>query len=130
MFPEVDSLPDAEVAATVANGDGDRVLGQDRPDMRRHVVGAFVVVAENRVAVGDESSEEPFEVATDFRRGVLAEDQRGACVMKENVAQAARDARFGDSLLDARRDVDGPAPSSLDRADFGVIHLIVAYKSK
>ena len=130
MFPEVDSLPDAEVATTVANGDGDRVLGEDRPEMRRHVVGAFVVVAENRVAVGDESREESFEVAADFGRGVFAEDQRGAGVMDENVAQAARDARIGDALLDARRDVDGPAPSGLDRADFGVIHLVVAYKSK
>jgi hypothetical protein len=30
MFPDVDPLPGSEVAATVGDGDGERVLGEDR----------------------------------------------------------------------------------------------------
>ena len=57
MFPKIESLPDAEVAARFADGDGDRVLGQDRPDVCGHVVGAFVVVAKERIAVGNQARE-------------------------------------------------------------------------
>ena len=94
VLPEVDPLPGPEVAPSVGDGDGDRGLCQDAADVGGHVVRAFVGVVEKRVAVGDESGEEPLQVAADVRGRVLADDQRGARVVDEHGTQAAGDPRI------------------------------------
>jgi hypothetical protein len=47
--------------------------------------------------------------------GVFADDQRGAGVVHEHCAQAARDFRVAHALGDIFRDVDDRATTRLDR---------------
>jgi hypothetical protein len=56
--------------------------------MRGHVVRAFVVVHELGVAVRGEAGKERLQVLAHRRRGVLAQDQGGAGVLQEHVAEA------------------------------------------
>ena len=73
--------------------------------MRRHVVGAFEIVHEVGIAVSDQSRGEDLEVAADGRIGILADDQRRARVLQEDVAQASFDSRPADDLLDGPGDL-------------------------
>jgi hypothetical protein len=59
--------------------------------VRRHVVGPFGVVLEQRVAVRDQPRQEPLEVAAHGRVGVFRDEQRGAGVVHEDVRQAGAD---------------------------------------
>ena len=54
--------------------------------MGRHVVGAFAVVPERRIAVGHQIGCELFQIVANGRIGVLADDQRRARVMDEQEA--------------------------------------------
>ena len=56
--------------------------------MCRHVIGAFAIVPERWITVGHEGGGELFEVVADGWIGVLANDQGGARVVDEHVAQA------------------------------------------
>ena len=47
--------------------------------MRWHVVGAFEIVHELRIAVGYQTGGEDLEIAANGRVGILAEDQRALC---------------------------------------------------
>ena len=68
--------------------------------MRRHVVGAFEVVDERRIAVGDQSCGKQLQIAPNGRIGVLADNQRRTRVQQEDVAEPAADPRPSDGLLD------------------------------
>ena len=56
--------------------------------MGRHIVGAFAVVLERGIAVGRQFRGEVFQIAADGWIGVLADDQRCAGVMDEQMAEA------------------------------------------
>ena len=86
MLPEIDPLPGAEGERAAGHGEGEVGIGQDRAHVRRHVVGPFVGVLEQAVAIGDEARHEGLEIAAHGRVGVLAQDQRGARVVTEDVA--------------------------------------------
>lgn len=60
--------------------------------MRSHVIGPFIHVREHRVAIRYETHHEGLEIGTHCRVGVLAEDQRRAGVMDEDVADPGLDA--------------------------------------
>lgn len=63
MLPEENALPGSEVTVAAFDRDRQRREGQDRPDMGRHVVWAFGIMDERRIAVADESRGELLEVA-------------------------------------------------------------------
>ncbi len=90
--------------------------------MRRHIVGAFEIVHEGGIAVGDESRGERFEVAADGRVGVLTDDQRRAGVLHEDVAQASYDFRPADDLLDGPGDLVGRTASSIECQTLAMNH--------
>ncbi len=46
-------------------------LSQRSTNVRRHVVGAFGAVLEQRIAVGHQARKEPLQIAHDFRVGVF-----------------------------------------------------------
>ena len=73
--------------------------------MRWHIVGALEIVHELRISVGDQSRGEDFEVAADGRIGILADDQRRARVLQEDVAQTSFDSRSADDFLDGPGDL-------------------------
>src|SRR4051812_32918235 len=74
VLPEEDALPGSQVDFGVADRDRERASRQDRSDMRRHVVGPFGGMTEDRITVGNEPTEVAFEVGADARVGVLADD--------------------------------------------------------
>ena len=86
VFPEKDALPGSEVALAVFDGDRERGQRQDRPDVGRHVVGSFAVVPEGWIAVGHQFGGELFQIVTNGRIGVLADDERCAGVVNEDVS--------------------------------------------
>ena len=90
--------------------DRQRGEGQDRPDVRGHVVRPFAVVDVGGIAVRRQPRRVTLQVAPDGRVGVLADDQRRARVMDEHVAEALVDARAFHDLLHLSGDLVGPAP--------------------
>ena len=56
--------------------------------MGRHIIRAFEGMFEDRIAIRNQSCEQAFEVAADTGVGILADDQRGAGVLHENVTEA------------------------------------------
>ena len=108
VFPDEDSLPGPQLTAPFIDRDAEGGLGQDRADVRGHVVGAFEVVDELRIAVRHEPFGEVFEIPPYGRVGVLADDQRRAGVLDEEIAQSTVDARSADDLLDLPGDLVRP----------------------
>ena len=74
VLPDKHALPGSEVATAAFDGDRERRQRQDRPDVRRHVVGSFAVVAKRRIAVGRQARGEAFEIVANGRVRVLADD--------------------------------------------------------
>src|SRR3954451_3494990 len=123
VFPEEDSLPGPQLAAAGLDRDAERGLSEDGPDVRGHVVGALEVVDEPRIAVRDQPRGEVLEIPPYGRVGVLADDQRRARVLDEDVAQAALNSRSRDDLLDLPGDLIGrPAATGLDCQGLTVDH--------
>src|SRR4051794_3042730 len=107
VLPEIEALPGPQIESGLGDRDRDRGRRQDRPDMRGHVVWPFGGVSEDGVPVGDQPGEVAFEVGTDARIGVLADDQRGAGVVDEHRAEPASDARLADDARDLAGDLEG-----------------------
>ena len=121
VLPQVDALPDAERERAVSHGNHQARGGEDRAHVRRHVVGSFVGVVEEAVAVGDEARHERLEVAAHRRVGVLAQDQRGAGVVAVDVAEPGGDAGFPHCRRDLAADLQRAAPAARDR-DGALVH--------
>lgn len=90
MFVEVDALPGAEIESTIEYRDREGHSAEHRADVRGHVVVALGVVLETRIAVRNEASEVPLEVAPDRWIGVLAQDEGSAGVMQEHECDTVR----------------------------------------
>lgn len=82
--------------------------------MARHVVRSFGGVNEALVAVDDEIREKPLEIPPDVWISVLIDDERGAGVENEDVAEAVFYTAVLDDLIDPMRDVGEAAPLRLD----------------
>src|SRR5437868_4191617 len=90
MLVKIDRLPDTEAHVAAVDGNRQRRLGERRSHVRRHVVGTFGGVYEERVSVLHETGEERLEVAQHVRIGVLLDQQAGRGVAYEEREQAAR----------------------------------------
>ena len=91
--------------------------------MSRHVVRPFGRVGEDRIAVRYRARHECFQIATYGRVGVFTQHQRGAGVMNENVAQAARNTAVGNATLHVVRDLVSTSPGSGDLKGVLVEHF-------
>ena len=79
--------------------------------MRGHVVVPFRCVTEDGVAIGNQSREVAFEVATYAGVGVFAQDQRSARVVQEDVAKPGRRWQLADDPTHLAGDlVRAPTP--------------------
>lgn len=74
-----------------------------------HVVGSFVGVSEQSVAIRYHSGQKRFQVATHLWVGVFAEEQRGARVVTEQVAEPDLNSALQDDRCDLGREVIGAA---------------------
>ena len=72
---------------------------------------------------------EVFQIVANGRIGVLADDQRGARVVNENVAETLDDLRSLDGLLDLSRELVRSAPAGLDRQMLSVDHRSRTYRN-
>src|SRR5690348_9420132 len=88
VLPQVDALPGAQQHLAAMHRHGQVDAGEDGADMRRHVVGAFRVVFEQRIAVGDHAGEPALQIVAHAGVGVLAKQQRAAGMRGENVRHA------------------------------------------
>ena len=114
VLPEVDPLPSAqrEAAAGERNRQLDR--GQRGADMRGHVVGSFVAMPEQRVAIGYEASQEAFEISEHVGIGILLHDQTGGCVADEQRETTFARAGLSDKSFGVGRDIDETLGRGLD----------------
>ncbi len=99
VFPEVNALPHAEVAAATRNRYAERTGRQNAAHMRGHVIRTLIHVAEYRVAVGHQPGHEAFQIRPHLGIGVLAQHQGGTGVVHENEANTGLDPGFGHSRL-------------------------------
>ena len=82
--------------------------------MSRHVVGTFGDMREQAITVGHQPRHEPLEIDSHIRIGVLAQDQRSARVMDENVAEAEINSGFRDQVSNFLRDFVSASTSGRD----------------
>ena len=95
MFPQVNALPRAQRQASAAQWQAE-VHGRERgADVRRHVVRALAGVDKQRIAVGHEALEEPFEIGAHVRIGVFLDEQRGRRVPQVQRDEAMLETAFG-----------------------------------
>lgn len=76
MLKQINALPGAERHPAVDHGNRQLDLSERRSQVRRHVVGAFVVVIVEARIFRRDSLEECFQIRTYFRRGVLLYQKR------------------------------------------------------
>jgi len=88
MFPQVHTLPCAQVATPIAYREIQVGMRYDAANMRRHVVGAFLCMRVRRIAVRGDARHECLEVLHNGRIGILTKHQRRARVSNEDIAHA------------------------------------------
>lgn len=72
MFPQIDSLPCAQINLAVYNRNCQAGLGDNTADVRWHVIGPLGYVDKVRVVVRRDARHECFEINPHVRVGVLA----------------------------------------------------------
>lgn len=122
VLPQENALPGAEQQPAGADGHRHRRIGEHAARVRRHVVGAFGVVAIGGIAVRRPAHGQGFEVAAHVGVGVLGDGQRAAGMTHEDVRQADGDPAGAHDFDDARGDVDGAAAAGLDVKDLLLGH--------
>ena len=92
VLEQENALPAAEIGLALDHRDRQMGLGQGRPDVRRHVVGAFLGVGVVADVLRHQFAEERVDVVEDARVGVLLDQERGRGMMEVDGQQPARDA--------------------------------------
>ena len=109
VLPQVDALPCAEREASHRQWNRKLDRGQRRADVGWHVIGALVTMAEQRVPIRYQSSEEAFEVFTHLRIGILLHEQARGRVTYEKREQPVFHVACGCPIGDGARDLDEAA---------------------
>jgi hypothetical protein len=119
VFEEENSLPRAELHFAVDNRNRLARPRQRRANVRGHIVRSFLVMFEVLV-LRHEFVEEPLQIATRSRRGILHRDQAAAGVLDKN----RRDSRSNSAFIDDRLNLFGDfvRPLSL-RLDFKFVRM-------
>jgi uncharacterized protein (DUF952 family) len=124
MFPDIDTLPRSKRQSAVLDRQAHVHGGQRRAHVGGHIVHPFDGVGENRVAIRHQPLEEPLEIATHVRIGILLHEERCRRVLQVQCADAGLDPREVDLILHLRRDVVEPAPPGLnDEASHVLSHF-------
>ena len=71
VFDEINALPGSERRLATDNRNRQMSVSQRSTNVRRHVVGAFSAVLEQRIAVGHQASEKPLQIMHDIRVGIF-----------------------------------------------------------
>lgn len=100
VLEEKESLPCAQLQPAIRDWNGFARSRQNHPNVRRHVVGTFVVVLEI-LFLRDEFVEEPFQVAPCCGRRIFHQDQTATGVLDESGYDALTHFRCGDDISNA-----------------------------
>jgi hypothetical protein len=130
MLEKENSLPRAELHSSIHNWNSFACPGQDHPDMRRHIVGAFCVVFEIIGILRDQPIEEFLEVASRCRIRILHHDQTATRVPRKDRYRAI----FNFAFAYDRLDFIGELVSALARCGNGEtfrhnVHLAISQAS-
>src|SRR5579871_32537 len=98
MLIKINALPGAQLRATVVHRHGQADASENGAHVRRHIVRAFGVVLEDRVAVGHGARKPAFEIGAHGRVSVFADQQRAAGVRGKDVDDAGMHAAKADQL--------------------------------
>lgn len=71
VFPQIQSLPRSERAATAAHRYAEARLGEYGAHVCGHIVWAFIVMGEHGITVRNQIGHEGFEISTYLRIGVF-----------------------------------------------------------
>src|ERR1700740_448813 len=82
MLQQKNPLPHAELKPAISDRDRQLNLGQGAFDVRRHIVGALVVVAIEGDILRHQPVQKGVEIAQHVRRGVLLDQQRSRGVLE------------------------------------------------
>jgi hypothetical protein len=82
--------------------------------MRGHVIGAFVAMPEQRVAIGHQPSQEAFQIAPHVRIGIFLHDQARRRVAHEKRQQAVCHVGCGRPFGNRASDLDQAAPAGIE----------------
>jgi len=115
MLPEKNPLPGPKIALTTFDRDHQRRQREDRSNVGWHVVRALRVMTVRGITVGYQTGREVFQVTANRRIRILADDQRCARMVDEQVTKTLDDPRSFDNLLNLTRDLVGSAAPGLDR---------------
>ena len=108
MFIEINPLPRAECQSAVAYGEIEATVCEDAADVGGHVIAALGIMAKDGIAVPDHARQKGFEIAAYRRIGVLAQHQRGACMLYEHIAQTCSYTRLPNHLFNPAGDLRRP----------------------
>ena len=88
VLEQIDALPGAEREPAAEQRDGELDLGEDRPQMRRHVVRPLVAMGVGGGILRREPGDPRLDVGAHLGRGILLDEQRGGGVAAEEGEQA------------------------------------------
>jgi len=88
VFIQIHPLPGSEGAMSIADGQGHLHLGQDSAHMRRHVVRSFLDMIVDGVSVRHQPRQEAFKVGAYAGVGIFTDNQGGARMLQEQMAQS------------------------------------------
>jgi hypothetical protein len=111
MLEQVNALPGAERRLAVHDRNRQLNLRQRRAQMRRHVVGAFVIVLITSLLFRRQLLEECFQIGAHFPGRILLNEQRRRGVLAENGEQPSGDILRAHPATNLARDLHQTATS-------------------
>ena len=90
VLPQIDALPRAQREAGAGERNRELDGGQRGANVSRHVIGTFVAMTEEHIAIGHEAGEETLEVAAHVGIGIFLNDEARRGVANEERADRFR----------------------------------------
>src|SRR5271166_3870148 len=119
MLEEINPLPRSERETAVDQRDRQVGRRQRRPDVRRHIIGAFIVMGVAMRVLRRDAFEKRLEIRADLRRGVLLDEKGGRRVPAEQGDQSCFQLVPPDPVGEGPRHLDQAAAIGSDREDAG-----------
>jgi hypothetical protein len=121
MLEQIDTLPGAERRLAIDDRDGQLHLRQRRAQMRRHVIGPFVVVCIARGIFGRELLEKGLQIGPHLPGRVLLDQQRRRGVPAEYGEQPGSQRLTGHPTADLPGDLDQSPAGGANGKDVGAL---------
>jgi hypothetical protein len=126
MLEQVNTLPSSQGELPLNNRNRQLHTDEGRPDMCRHVVGAFVDVPISAGALRRQAVEKCLEIGANIPRGVLLYQQSGRRVPAKQGQKPGLDRMRLEPIPDVTRNLHEPAAASWNRKNInGLSHRVI-----